>query len=396
MVWRKVSVVDERREFVMFASQEGANVSALCRHYGVSRQTGYKWLGRGACPDESFADRSRRPLHQPARSPESLEAAVLEVRDEHPAWGARKIARSLEMKGVRAPAPSTVHAILGRHGRIGDGPRAHQAPFGRFERALPNQLWQMDFKGKVKMSGGGWCHPLTVLDDHSRFCPALEPCADEQGGTVKPLLERAFRRYGLPDAVYVDNGSPWGTGSPGGWTRFGVWLLKLGIEVIHGRPYHPQGRGKIERFHGSLAAESLSPVPAGGLETFKTRFERWRSVYNMERPHEALDLAVPASRYRPSARSFPEREPEMVYDEGEILRKVGTTKAYVSYAGRLWKVPQAFMGERVAIRALDSEGRHAICFGSTPIATIDLTEQAGKENRSVNHVSEHLSAMSPV
>ena len=379
MGWREVSVVDVRREFVMFARQEGANVSELCRKSGISRQTGYKWLARAADTDETFEDRSRRPLRQPGRTSAEIEAEVLKLRDAHPAWGGRKLAKCLERAGFAAPAPSTVHAILLRHGRIGDGPRAHQTPFGRFEHSAPNRLWQMDFKGRFKMSTGAWCHPLTVLDDHSRFCLCLEACANERGETVKPLLEAAFRRYGLPDAIYVDNGSPWGTGVPGGWTWLGVWLLKLGIQVIHGRPYHPQGRGKIERLHGTISAEVLSPVPAGSLDDHQVRFVHWRGIYNTVRPHEALELDVPASRYQPSLRPFPGTLPEMVYAEGETLRRVGTTKAYVSFQGRPWKVPIAFRGETVAIRPASKDGHHKICFGATKIAEINLTSAAEKE-----------------
>ena len=220
MPWLEVSTMDRRREFVMFASREGANVSVLCRRYGISRQTGYKWLGRFGRGEADFSDRSGRPLTQPNRTPAALEGMVLAVRDAHPAWGARKIAWCLARDGVRPPAVSTVHAILRRHGRIKAGP-SPQRPLGRFEKAAPNLLWQMDFKGRTRIAqgeaggeaGGTWCHPLTVLDDHSRYALCLEACANERTLTVKLLLEKTFRRYGLPGALYLDNGPPpesWG------------------------------------------------------------------------------------------------------------------------------------------------------------------------------------------
>lgn len=372
MPWMEMSIMEQRREFVMLASSSAAvNISELCRRFGISRQTGYKWLRRSAAGDVDLADRSRRPLRQPDRTPDGLEAAVLAVRDEHPAWGARKIAACLKRDGVTPPALSTVHAILRRHGRIVADPGVGRR-YERFERPAANLLWQMDFKGRVRIGGGRWCHPLTVLDDHSRYALCLRACGNERGETVQPALAATFGRYGLPDALYLDNGSPWGGGVPGQWTGLGVWLLKLGIQVIHGRPYHPQGRGKIERFHRSLKAEVFAAPPFADLGQVQRRFDEWRGIYNRQRPHEALDMAVPASRYRASHRPMPESLPEIGYDSGEIVRKVGTTKAYISFKNRLWKIPQAFRGERVALRPRYSDGCYGVFFGATRIATIDL------------------------
>ena len=371
MPWSEVSIMDQRREFVMFACCEGANVSELCRRFGISRQTGYKWLGRFGGADSDLADRSRRPLTQPARTPDHVEAAVLAVRDEHPAWGARKIARCLERAGVAPPAASTVHAILKRHGRVAPDARVSRA-YGRFEKPAANLMWQMDFKGRVRIGDGNWCHPLTVLDDHSRYALCLQACDNQRGSTVQPLLAKTFRTYGLPDALYLDNGSPWGGGVPGQWTPLGVWLLKLGIRVIHGRPYHPQGRGKIERFHRSLKAEVFATRPFADLDQVQKHFDRWRAVYNAERPHQALKMKVPADRYEPSNRTMPKDLPPVDYDSDDIVRKVGTTKAYISFKNRLWKVPNAFLNERVAVRPRKRDGLYAVCFGATQIATIDL------------------------
>lgn len=363
--------MDQRREFVALGSHERANISELCRRFGISRQTGYKWLGRFAGKEEDLADRSRRPMSQPTRTSVGVEAAVLAVRDAHPAWGARKIARCLERDGIAPPAVSTVHAILKRHGRIEPSSRMSRS-YGRFEKPAANLMWQMDFKGRVQMSAGSWCHPLTVIDDHSRYALCLQACKDERRTTVKPLLEKAFRLYGLPNALYVDNGSPWGNRTPGQWTALRVWLLKLGIEVIHSRPYHPQGRGKIERFHRSLKAEVFQTCPFADLAQVQKRFDQWRTIYNTERPHDALDMGVPADRYQPSHRAMPKTLPQVEYSSQDIVRKVGTTKSYVSFKGRLWPVPQAFQGERVAIRPRKQEGLHGVFFGATQIATIDL------------------------
>jgi transposase InsO family protein len=373
MGWREVSVTDQRREFVALASLEGANVSALCRRFGISRQTGHLWLRRAAAGATSFEDRSRRPLSSPRQMAPSLEGEILKVRQAHPAWGARKIAAVLARTGIVPPAPSTVHAALVRAGLIDTAAsRAHA--YGRFEHPEPNALWQMDFKGKVKLDCGTWCHPLTVLDDHSRYAVGLMACADQRTATVRAGLEMILRQHGLPEAISVDNGSPWGGGQPGLWTPLRVWLLKLGVQTIHGTPYHPQGRGKCERFHRSLAAEVFAFARLRGLAQTQAALTHWRHVYNRQRPHEALGLQPPACRYRVSARPFPERLSAPDYASGEIVRKVLSTKAYISFANRLWRVPQAFAGEYVAVRPRLPEGRYGIFFGATEIARLNLNQ----------------------
>jgi transposase InsO family protein len=389
MPWQEVSFMEQRREFVRLAMQEGANRRELCRRFGVHPDTGYKWLARWAAGDRGFCDRSRRPHASPGRSTVAMEALVLRVRDAHPAWGARKIARCLERDGVQPPALSTVHEILRRHGRVAP-PLGGSKPSLRFEKPASNLLWQMDFKGWVRLGDGTRCHPLTVVDDHSRYVPCLKACADERGDTVQRHLETTFHRYGLPEAFFVDNGGPWGDASGTRWTRLSVWLLKLGVEVWHSRPYHPQSRGKNERFHRTLKDEVFAFRRFRDLADVQRAFDQWRDLYNFERPHQALGQDVPVSRYRPSARSMPERLPGVEYNEGEIVRTVPTTKDYISFKGRLWKVPGAFRGERVAIRPLTTDGHYGIYFGAQQIAEIDLTKQKG-----VGHVPEQASAMSP-
>jgi transposase InsO family protein len=390
MPWLERSVMGERSEFVRLALMEGANRRELCRRFGISADVGYKWLARWRAGDLALADRSRRPHESPSRSSAETEAQVLAVRAAHPAWGARKIVRWLADKGLATPAVSTVHEILRRHGRIDPlGPSADRAHL-RFEKEAPNLLWQMDFKGWITLTGRERCHPLTIVDDHSRFVPCLKACADQQTQTVQAHLETTFRRYGLPEAIFVDNGSPWGDASGERWTRLGVWLLKLGVNLIYSRPYHPQGRGKNERFHRTLKAEVFALRRFSDFGQVQRAFDAWREVYNFERPHEALGQATPSSRWRPSARQMPKRLPKVEYDAGEIVRTVSSTKAYVSFKGQLYKVPQAFRRERVAIRQLATDGRYGVFFASRQVATIDLTKP-----KPVSHVSEQVSAMSP-
>jgi transposase InsO family protein len=373
MPWRTVSVMDQRREFVRLVMQEGVNKRELCRRFGISPDTGYRWLARHLTGDAELADRSRRPYSSPWRCTAVIEAGVLALRDAHPAWGARKIAWCLEREGTQPPAVSTVHEILRRHGRV--QPPVGGAPASqRFEKEAPNLLWQMDFKGWMRLANQAQCHPLTIVDDHSRFAVCLAACANEQGTTVQGQLEIAFRRYGLPEAFFVDNGGPWGDSSGSSWTRLGVWLLKLGVDVVHSRPYHPQSRGKNERFHRTLKAEVFALKRFRDLAEVQQAFDRWRTVYNFDRPHQALDLEVPASRYRPSLRAMPDRLPQVQYDEHDIVRKVPTTNDYVRFKGRFWKVPQAFRGECVAIRPRGCDSHYGVFFGSRQIAHIDLQE----------------------
>lgn len=390
MPWQEVSVMDQRREFVSLAMQEGTNRRELCRRFGISPDVGYKWLRRALAGDGMLTNRSRRPHRSPNHCDAAAEAAVVAVRQTHPAWGARKIGRYLKNDGSTPPARSTVHEILRRHGLVQPPQHEHPGPYQRFEKEEPNQLWQMDFKGEMPLGQGGLCYPLTVLDDHSRYSLCLGACANQQSQTVQAQLTMTFRRYGLPDAFFVDNGSPWGDASGARWTRLGVWLLKLGVDVWHSRPYHPQSRGKNERFHRTLKAEVFNMRRFSDLAELQRAFDHWRTVYNLERPHEALDLSVPASRYRASSRAMPDRLPDVEYDSGEIVRSVSTTKAYVSFKGQMWKVPQAFRGERLAIRPLTADGQFGIFFGSRQVASIDLT--AGK---SVSDVPGQVSAMSP-
>ena len=286
MPWCEVSVMDQRREFVRLAMQEGANRRELCRRFAISPAVGYKWLARWKAGDQDLADRSRRPHVTPKRSEAATEARVLAVRDQHPAWGARKIAHCLKRDGLAVPVPSTVHQILCRNGRVKPTENAPPNPGHRFEKEAPNLLWQMDFKGHMPLSNGTDCHPLTMVDDHSRYALCLKACANEQWLTVQDHLTATFRRYGLPDAFYTDNGSPWGDSSGIHWTKLKVWLLKLGVRVVHARPRHPQARGKNERFHRSLKDEVFALRRFRNLPEVQRALDAWRAVYNLERRSE--------------------------------------------------------------------------------------------------------------
>jgi transposase InsO family protein len=372
MPWREATPMSERREFVRFASQEGASMSALCRRFGISRKTGYKWLARyrDAGP-AGLADRSRRPRASPRRTPPALEARVCALREQHPAWGGRKLQRLLHREAVGAPpAPSTITGILNRNGLLNPERRLVR-DLQRFEAPAPNALWQMDFKGPVPTDSLR-CHPLTVLDDHSRFNVCLAACPDQRAETVQDQLTRTFQRVGLPERMLMDNGSPWGSDRAHQHTRLTAWLIRQGITVLHGRPFHPQTQGKEERFHRTLALELLSQRPfwRDQLE-LQQAFDCWRDLYNFERPHEALGQQPPASRYRPSPRPFRPVLPPIEYQQGDEVRRV-QQKGRISFRGRELLVSRAFIGEPVGLRPV-GDGVWDVYYCHQRVGQVDLT-----------------------
>jgi transposase InsO family protein len=374
MPWKEVSTVSLRLEFVTLAQHEAVPFRELCRRFGISAKTGYKWLRRFRCGGPAaLEDQARRPHHSPGRTGAATERAVLDLRARHPAWGGRKLRARLQALGqAEVPAASTITAILRRHGLLG-GRAGQPRDFVRFEHAAPNDLWQMDFKGHFALADGRRCHPLTVLDDHARFALGLRACADEQGATVQRELTALFRLYGLPRRMLMDNGSPWGDDPDNPYTPLTVWLLRLGVGVAHGRPYHPQTQGKDERFHRTLKAEVLTGGPLADLVVAQGRFDAWRGVYNGERPHEALGLQVPASRYRPSPRPFPEVLPPIAYGPGDVVRRV-QEGGWFSYRGRDYRVAVAFRGYPIALRADGHGGQLQVWFCHAHLGTINLEE----------------------
>ena len=371
MPWQERSVMTERQEFVAFASQEEANISALCAGYGISRKTGYKWLARAAAGDPLLADHARRPRSSPGRTPATMEARILALRREHPAWGGRKLHHRLVASGVAdVPAPSTITAILRRHGLLAAEPPRRD--FRSFEHPAPNDVWQMDFMGHRALTTGR-VHPWTLLDDQSRFALGLTACANQQHTTVKAQLTDVFRRYGLPQAILCDNGSPWGTAGMGGLTSLEAWLLRLGVEPWHGRPYHPQTQGKVERFHGTVAAEVFAHRALIDLAAAQTAFDAFRTGYNLDRPHEALDDAVPASRYTPSARPFPEIVPPVAYGPDDVVRTV-SVHGSISWQGRRHFISRGLVGEPVALRPTLGAETWQVFYCHRHIVTIDLTD----------------------
>ena len=374
MAWKEVSIMSQRHEFVILAQQERANIKELCQRFKISRKTGYKWLKRFKEEQEAgLVDQSKRPKHSPLQTSLGLEQLIAQARNAHPAWGARKIKALLVAQGHNLlPAPSTFTRIFVRQNCAKLDTSKPSKPWIRFEHEAPNELWQIDFKGHFPLEQG-LCHPLTVLDDHSRFNLGLRACANEDTPTVQHQLTSIFRRYGLPQRMTMDNGPPWGNVENKGYTQLTLWLIRLGIALSHSKPYHPQTQGKNERFHRTLKAELLHNRLFKNLKHCQTHFDKWREVYNLQRPHQALDMKPPASRYSLSHRAFPEKLPPIEYAQGDIVRKI-QDHGQLHYLGKVFRIGSAFKGYPVALRFTHQQGVLDVFFCHQKISQISLLQ----------------------
>jgi transposase InsO family protein len=375
MPWREVTVTDQREEFVALALAAGSNVTELCRRFGIARSCGNKWLKRFLAEGrEGLVERSRRPHGSPRHTAAAVEEAVLRIRAEsNNAWGGRKIAQVMGDEGAAVvPSASTITDILRRHGKLEQRASEHPGRYQRFERERPNELWQMDYKGHFALLRGGRCHPLTVIDDHSRYALCTQACGNEKDQLTRDSLVAVFRRYGLPDAMLMDNGAPWGDSGGGRFTSFSVWLMRLGIRVAHGRPLHPQTQGKDERLHRTMQAE-IALDRLADLEESQRVFDQWRHVYNHRRPHQAIGMATPSERYRPSERGFPESLPAIEYGSGDTVRKADQ-EGDISFRGHRLRLGRPFRGEPIAVRPTSQDGVFSIHFCTHQIGTFDLRE----------------------
>lgn len=374
MPWEEATAMSLRWELVHRAREEGANKTRLSREFKISRKTVHKWLRRFRDAGQAgLGDISRRPHASPRRTGAAMEEQVLALRDEH-GWGGRKISRRLRDLGVHnVPPASTITEILRRHGRLDPEEGRKHRPYQRFEAEAPNDLWQMDFKGHIPLVSGERCHPLTVLDDHSRFCLALRACANERRATVQEQLIALFRGYGLPQRLLVDNGPPWGGEGYDRVSLLGAWLIRIGVTVVHTGTYHPQTIGKDERFHRTLVDELIRRQAFHDLRHAQQCFDPWREVYNTQRPHESLGLGVPASRYRASPRLYPETPPPVEYSRADIVRRVAPG-GRISFRNRLFRVGKGLHGQTVALRPTTIDGQYDVYFCHQRVAKINLRE----------------------
>lgn len=373
MPWKLSSVMEQRAAFISLARYRDLPFRQLCKQFGIHPSTGYKWLHRMEEIDSlgSLKDRSRKPRHSPEKTPEVLEQAIVRLRKRYPCWGARKLAKLLEQQTCQRPLPSerTINRILKRQGLLRTDSPLGKA-YERFERAYPNALWQMDYKGEFLYDRKHYCHPLDILDDHSRFNLVLDAHDRLSIETTRNSLQRVFRQYGLPEQMLLDHGGLWySTVAKNSWTNLTVWLMRLGIELLYSRVRHPQTLGKIERFHHTLKYDLIQRTAFESFQHIQPHFQRFRYEYNYLRPHDALDLQVPAARYHPSVLLFPEKLPALAYPEGAQVKKVNSWGA-LYYRNRHWFVSEALVHEDVMIQEKDSLTE--IYYNKTLVRTFNL------------------------
>lgn len=271
------------------------------------------------------------------------------------------------------PAPSTITGILRRNGLIGDPKPVEARSWVRFEADRPNQLWQMDLKGWFT-TGQGRCEPFDVLDDHSRFSLCLDAFGAPDAATIQHALTVTFATYGLPEQILCDNGSPWANTQPGfRWTRLGVWLLDLDIDLIHTSIRHPQTIGKDERFHQTLKREVITTRTWDTRTQLQEAFDQWRHIYNHQRPHDALDGHVPADYYTPSVRPLPDTITQPTYPDTYHTRTVDDT-ARVHFKGHTIRIGKAFKGKTIGIAPTPTDTTYTIYYRTRPIRTLYLTK----------------------
>lgn len=312
MPWLETSPVDQRERFVADHRLGFYTMTELCERYGISRKSGYKWLDR--FEEEGRAglrDRSRAPHRCPHRISAAVARLICAARRAHPSWGPEKLLDWLEPRhrGIPWPAVSTAGDLLARRGLVKKRrrrrPHQHPGVVPPITRA-PNHLWTADFKGHFRTRDGIYCYPLTIADQHTRYLLTCQGLRSTKGHGVRTAFERAFRSFGLPQAIRTDNGVPFATCGIHGLSQLNVWWMRLGIQHQRILPAHPQQNGAHERMHKTLKAGAIRP-PRGTLAAQQRSFNTFRVEYNEERPHQFLNGRPPAALYRPSARHFPER-----------------------------------------------------------------------------------------
>lgn len=384
MSFENKTVMGQKIEFVLIAeSGKKVNFSNLCNRFRISRKTGYKWFNRykeGGIKE--LPDKSRRPCNSPRRYRKEIEQYVVNLRKDEMEWGPKKLRRILLNRREKGsypfeivPCRNTIGRMIKRNGLTDPMLSEQSKPCQHFEYEEPNDLWQIDFKGYFSMLNRCSCHPLMILDDHSRFNIGLYACSDQKNNTVKMHLIEVFEKYGLPEKILSDNGSPWGACkqeieySFRSFTEMEKWLIRLNIKPIHGRPYHPQTQGKEERFNRTFKLEVLRRNNFKDIDHCQDYFNMWREKYNCIRPHESLNLDVPASHYTPSRRSFPGVLPPVEYDGSFAVRKV-MNKGVISFKGIEYKVGSGFIGDYVGIKPASRDGDYEVFFCNQFIRTI--------------------------
>jgi transposase InsO family protein len=384
MPWMETEPVKERTKFVLewekrWQQMQGRRVdfAELCRVFGISRQTGYRWLKRyqDAGRDvRALETRSSRPRHSPTSTSEQVQDVIVAVRKAHPRWGPRKLYAWLRERnpGRVIPSPSTIGLVLQRRGMTAPhrGRRRRHVPPATqpfAEATAPNALWCIDFKGKFRTADGEWCTPFTVTDAFSRYCIRCEVVEEAGSRDVERILDSAFREFGLPTAIRSDNGPPFAAPGPAGLTQLAVWLLRLGIRLERIQPGKPQQNGRHERFHRTLE-EAISP-PRSNRRTQQRAFDLFRREFNEDRPHEALGQRPPGTCYRPSSRRYPGARIDVHHDALNHVERV-ERDGTIRFGRRRLFISTALRGEFVECEPLPGS-RWEVRFGPIVLGHFD-------------------------
>lgn len=364
MPWESKTVEKLREEFVE-AAKQCKNLSSLCREFGISRPTAYKWLER-AKNFESLSNRSKAPKNIPGKTNNELEKIILSVRDDNPGWGGKTIRQVLENQGYKnLPCSKTFSNILKRNSRISPEESLKHIPFKRYEKDNCNQMWQTDFKGEFLTSDGKYCYPLTIIDDHSRFSIKIAPHTDTIN-VVLPAFVRAFDEFGVPDSILSDNGAQF-AGFRGGYTKFEKWLMDHDVLPIHCRLKHPQTQGKIERFHRTMKTELLNHKTFLDVSEANEQLQKWRIKYNSIRPHEALGMKTPSDVYIPSEKEYIDTVKKYEYTGEYHIIKVNSW-GYVRFDKWQVYLSETMIGQSIEFRPNPLGDSFIACYRNFRIA----------------------------
>lgn len=374
MPWKRETPMDQRIKLINDWLSGDYGKTALSRRYGVSRPTVDKWIARYQEEGPGgLEERSRAPRRSPQQTSDAVVAKLIEAKLRHMDWGPKKLIRNLAVQSpeMRWPAPSTAGEILRRQGLVSQRLRRaktppYSQPFQGCDK--PNQVWSVDYKGHFKTGDGRWCYPLTLTDNNSRYLLVCQGLMRPRLQETRPWFEWAFREYGLPDAIRSDNGVPFASTGLGGLSALSVWWIKLGIIPERIKPGRPDQNGRHERMHRSLKAATLKP-PAKDLYRQQEVFNTFRREFNTERPHEALAMDTPASRYHPSARCYPDRLPEVEYGDEFEVRKV-RSNGEIKWRGQLLYVSESLAGEPVGLKETE-DGQWVLFFSSHHIGNLN-------------------------
>ena len=366
--------MDERVKFMGMYLRGEWSVSALCRHFGISRKTGYKWIGRYLeSGSVGLRDRSRAPLTNQNAVSDEVVGAVVTARRRHPTWGPRKLRAWLDREHPEGqwPASSTIGEILHRHGLTVPRRRSRRTtpytdPFKACSQ--PNTVWSADLKGWFLTGDGNRCDPLTITDNYSRYllrCQAVVPANHD---AMRPVFEAAFREYGMPLAIRTDNGVPFATTTVGALSKLSIWWIKLGITPERIEPGKPAQNGRHERMHRTLKDETASP-PKRTLKQQQKAFDNFRNEYNYDRPHEGIDQDTPDSLYSCSSRQYPLELSEITYPDHMSVRKVHS-QGDLRWKNRQIYLSETLAGELVALDQTDND-KWDIYFGKIKLAVLD-------------------------